>query len=80
MPAEDHKSEIVTLIYERPMVALELGLMAEEDFVRLMNAVHRRLRQQSMISLGSLNMKAGSRSRSMQDILDLVKNVRAYGI
>jgi hypothetical protein len=77
---EKAKSERVSLFSEYPMVALELGLIAREDFLALMQAVHHKLRQQAMISLGSLNSQKASSSKSMQDILDIVRNARTYGI
>ena len=70
------RAEVVTLILERPIIAIELGLMSEEEFVALMHSTYRMLKRQSLISLASLDR----RKRSYQDIIDFVNKAAGHGI
>lgn len=79
--SDQAKSEVVTLLLERPIVAMELGFMAEDDFVALMHSIHRLLKRQSLTSLASVSgSSVKGQKRSYQDIIDLVRNAVKHGI
>lgn len=65
------RDELVTILLECPMLAIGLGMMAEEDFAALMRKTHRKLRQQALARLAQINQGA----RSYEEILERAMRV-----
>jgi hypothetical protein len=68
--------EIAEILCDRPLAAIELGLMSEEDFIELMRSVHRKLKMQAMVSLAGIDTRT---RMSFADILEAARRVSIDG-